>query len=281
MCKTETMTTIEQLATDNGLTLVVRGTQYARLQRGDTKLAVFRGVGWEPIARGWLDGWAASQKEHALQGIDGCVEVDGQHIKYFWVVPATIAGSFRVGLDRSVAQHVHNEHKRGATRGPMGGCERDGGQIADVYGWWWSGNEEVVLQAKEYAAYLAHTRAMQEYLGELDRVCGRINDLYDAATAAGRKCFLVRDGASMGRIHSHSQRRYHWIAVHLCAEGRKRTIRLAPREIEGSGAGKYSISTVDGNETQAPADAAACPGCTEITIPDYPEITGKAPYDDT
>ena len=29
------MTTIEQLATDNGLTIVVRGTQYARLMLGE------------------------------------------------------------------------------------------------------------------------------------------------------------------------------------------------------------------------------------------------------
>ena len=77
----QAMTTIEQLATDNGLTFVVRGTQYARLLLGDTELAIFRGVGWEPAARGWLDGWAQSQREHKLRRIDGCVRVDGQNIK--------------------------------------------------------------------------------------------------------------------------------------------------------------------------------------------------------
>src|SRR5664279_6140001 len=48
------MNTIEQLATDNGLTIVVRGTQYARLMLGDTELAVFHEFGWEPAARGWF-----------------------------------------------------------------------------------------------------------------------------------------------------------------------------------------------------------------------------------
>ena len=275
------MTTIEQLATDNGLTIVVRGTQYARLMLGDTELAVFRGVGWEPAARGWLDGWAQSQREHQLTRIDGCVEVEGQNIKYFWVVPATIASAFRVDLDRFVAAYVGEERERGATRGPMETFESDGGDTADVHGWWWSGNEEEVLQEKEHAARLAREAADRDYFDGLERVCTIINDVYDVVTAAGKKCFLVRDGTSMGRINSRSVRRYHWIAVHLSAEGRKRTIRLAPRWVHGSGAGKYTISTSDGGKMQAPAGAPASLGCTEITIPGYPGIEGdRGPFDD-
>ena len=277
----QAMTTIEQLATDNGLTIVVRGIQYARLMLGDTELAVFRGVGWEPAARGWLDGWAQSQREHKLRRIDGCVEVDGQNIKYFWVVPATIASAFRADLDRFVAAYVGEERERGATRGPMESFEKDGGHTADVHGWWWSGNEEEVSQEKEHAARLADMAAIREYLDELERVCTIINDAYDATMAAGKKCFLVRDGTSMGRINSPSKCRYHWIAVHLSAEGRKSTIRLAPRWVHGSGAGKYTISTSDGGKMQAPAGAPASLGCTEITIPGYPGIAGdRGPFDD-
>jgi hypothetical protein len=209
------------------------------------------------------------------------VRVDGQNIKYFWIVPATIARAFWADVDQVVAEHIGDELKRGATRGLMHCFEKDGGHTADVHGWWWSGNEEEVLQEKEHAARLADMAAIREYLDELERVCTIINDAYDAATAAGKKCFLVRDGASMGRINSPSKCRYHWIAVHLSAEGRKSTIRLAPRWVHGSGAGKYTISTSDGGKMQASAGALASLGCTEITIPGYPGIVGdRGPFDD-
>lgn len=274
----ESMRPVQQLAADSGLTLVVRGTRYARLQLGDKKLTVFRDAGWEPATRAWLAGWGQSQNERKLWRLDGCVEVDGREIQYFWVVPATIISAFRVDADQVVAEHVRDEFKRGATRGLMHSYEEDGAHTTDVHGWWWSGNEEAVLREKEAAAREAKEAAYRKYDDELELLCKTINDVYDVASAARKKCFLIREGVSLGRINSRSVRRYVWIAVHLSAEGRTRTIRLAPKFVDGFGAGKYVISTSDGSKMLASGSPpAACH--TEITIPGYPGIAGdRSPF---
>jgi len=268
------MTEIEQLAADSGLTIVARGTQYARLMLGDKKLTAFRGVGWEPAARAFIDGWLQSQKEHDLVRIDGCVEVAGHHIKYCWVVPATIAAAFGADTDQCAIEHVGGELRRGATRGLMGSHEHDRRWVTIVHGWWWSGDEEEVLQEKESAALQTMSAATREYLEELNRVCKIINEAYDATTAAGEKCFLEHEGASMGRIISRSECRYQWVAVHLSEVGRKRTIRLAPKVVGGSGAGKYNVITFGAVCGMVHTLPPSPHGRTEIVVPHYPGIVG-------
>jgi hypothetical protein len=265
------MTTLKQLAEHHGLTIVVRGTQYARLELGGKRLAVFRGVGWEWGARAWIDGWSKSQLEHTLELIAGAVAVAGRPIKYHWVVPATLARAFAAGAARWATQHVVDELERGATRGQMSSHECDGGHAVVAHGWWWCGDEEEDLREKEEAAAQARSAAVRAYLDELERVCMTVNAMYDAVTAAGGVCFLERDGKLMGRIRSNSQCRYHWIAVHLSAGRRRHTIRLAPKWVGGTGAGKYTISTAGGRD--APG-LGISPSRDEITIPCYPGIEG-------
>lgn len=258
------VSTIEELVANMDLTLTRRGTRYARIIKNDKALAVFRGDDWQVAARAWLAGWRQSQMEHELCSVKGQVLVNGHLISYFWAVPLTLAQEFRDGADRWAREHVRDELRRGASRGLMGSIESDGGHTFEALGWWWSGNEKEVLSAKEEAAYAAGKLALQNYLGQLRRVCSVINEVIDRAKSVGEWCELEREGAPMGRIHRHSECRYHWIATHLSVGGRRRTIRLAPECVEGTGAGKYIIRTCSGNRT-------------EITIPDYPEVAIAQP----
>jgi|GEM_PF-6669463 len=70
------MATFEQLAANDGMTTVGRGTQYAPLVPGSKMLAVFRGVDWELAALAWIDGGIAKPIE-AHECLRGCDDVAG------------------------------------------------------------------------------------------------------------------------------------------------------------------------------------------------------------
>jgi len=237
-------------ASEHGLKLVQRGA-YGRLMMGEQKLVVARGLDWAQSLRAWLDGWAQSQVVHKPSMVSGrvSVTVDAQEflIKYHWVLPKSLVPVLSQDFRQMVEQHVPTEIKKGATRGLMCSLETDGGAIAQVHGWWYSGQEEEELAAVDQARWKARNEARKAYFDLLKTTCQQINEQYDTAQRCGEQIFLSGAARVHMRVTGHAVQRFVYLTVPVLDAGKRLQLKLGSKCEGGIGDGDYSLESSSGN----------------------------------